>query len=459
MAKKKKKTSIKKTSKKKSTEKKKASKKKSTEKKKTSKKKKSDNTSKQAETNVGMVGHVDHGKTTLVEALSGEWTDRYAEEMRKGISIKLGYANCTIVYCPKCDKYSTYFLANKLKKKRQQRNTCPYCAGVLIEKRKISFVDAPGHEILMATMLSGASLMDGACLLISANEKCPQPQTREHLAALGISNIKKIIILQNKIDAVSREVVIENYKEIKEFIKGTVAENAPIIPISAIYKINLEKFIRTIEETIPTPEFDEKETPRFHIARSFDINKPGTPIEELRGGVIGGSISQGTIKVGDKLEILPGFRRETDYIPLLTTVKSLYQSNTPLEIAKPGGLIAIGTNLDPALTKADNLIGNLAGLHDEMPDVQFECNIQTTLLEKVLGAEEELEIEPLKIGEPLLLVAGTSLTAGIVQKIGKKNTVTFKLKRPICVQKDSTVAISRMIRRRYRLIGYGTLKS
>ncbi len=427
--------------------------------KKSKKRKKSPGSDLQAETNVGMVGHVDHGKTTLVDALSGEWTDRYQKEKEQGISIKLGYANCTIAYCANCDKFTTYYLANKMKKKKQKRNTCPDCAGELTFRRKISFVDAPGHEILMATMLSGASLMDGACLLISANEKCPQPQTREHLAALDISGIRKIIIIQNKIDTISRERIVENYREIQAFIKGTIAEGAPIVPISAIYKINIEEVLRKIEDIIPTPDFDEAITPQFHIARSFDVNKPGTAIEDLKGGVVGGSISQGMVQIGDQLEIRPGIKRQSKYEPLKTNVVSIYQGTIPLELAHPGGLIAIGTTLDPSLTKADNLIGNLAGHAKELPDVQNQCQIQVHLLEKVLGAEEDIEVIPLKIGEPMLLVTGTLLTAGIIQKIGKKNTVTFKLTRPLCAEKGATVAISRPIKKRYRLIGYGILRT
>jgi translation initiation factor 2 subunit 3 len=411
----------------------------------------------QANVNIGTVGHVDHGKTTLVDALSGEWTDRYQKEKEQGISIKLGYANCTIAYCPQCDKYTTYHLANTVKKKKQKRNTCPDCAGELEFRRKISFVDAPGHEILMATMLSGASLMDGACLLISANETCPQPQTREHLAALDISGIDKIIIVQNKIDTVSRERVIENYNEIKEFIKGTIAEGAPIVPISAIYKINIEEVLRKIEELIPTPDFDENTAPQFHIARSFDVNKPGTSIDQLKGGVVGGSISQGILQIGDKLEIRPGIKRNNKYEPLKTNVTSIYQGTIPLDSAHPGGLIAIGTTLDPSLTKADSLIGNLAGHVDDLPDIQNQCQIQVHLLDKVLGADEDIEVTPLKIGEAMLLVTGTLLTAGVIQKIGKKNTVTFKLTRPLCAEKGATVAISRPIKKRYRLIGYGIL--
>ena len=96
---------------------------------------------------------------------------------------------------------------------------CPKCGSKTKLLRKISFVDSPGHETLMATMLSGASLMDGAILVIAANEPCPQPQTKEHLMALDILGVKNIIIVQNKIDLVDEEKAWENYKQIKEFVK------------------------------------------------------------------------------------------------------------------------------------------------------------------------------------------------------------------------------------------------
>ncbi len=119
----------------------------------------------QPELNIGMVGHVDHGKTTLLERLSGVWADTHSEEIKRGITIRLGYADA--VFYKEGNDYTA-----KLKNKSK--------AKVL---RKVSFVDAPGHESLMATMLSGATIMDGALLLIAANETCPQPQTREHLMA------------------------------------------------------------------------------------------------------------------------------------------------------------------------------------------------------------------------------------------------------------------------------------
>jgi translation initiation factor 2 subunit 3 len=158
----------------------------------------------------------------------------------------------------------------------------------------------------MATMLSGAAIMDGAVLLIAASEPCPQPQTKEHLMALNLIGVTKTVIAQNKIDLISREEAIEHYLQIKEFVKGTIAEQSPIIPISAQQSANLDVLIQSLEQTIPTPTRAAAKPPIMHIARSFDVNRPGTPIEKMKGGVIGGSLLQGKIKQGNKIEIRPG---------------------------------------------------------------------------------------------------------------------------------------------------------
>jgi len=407
----------------------------------------------QAECNIGLVGHVDHGKTSLVKALTGDWTDRHSEEQERGISIKLGYSNTTVLYCSTCDEYVTYYLSERARKKGEQRYLCPNCKEQLEFKRNISFVDAPGHEILMATMLSGASLMDGACLLIAADEECPQPQTREHLEALHIAGIENIIILQNKIDAVSRELALENYQQIKEFVKGSIAEKAPIIPISAVFGANINQVLRAFEEIIPTPKRSEGEF-QFLIARSFDINRPGKVINDLKGGVIGGSVLKGDIDVGAQIEIRPGLRVKDKYVPLKSTVVSISQGSNLLDKAKPGGLIGLGTKLDPALTKGDHLIGHLVGKPGTLPDVIDEVELRINLLERVIGSEQMLRVHSVKHNEKLLLVVGTEKTGGTVTKI-LKNSVVLKLNPPICPPEDFIFAISRIINRRYRLIGYG----
>jgi translation initiation factor 2 subunit 3 len=248
----------------------------------------------QPSVNIGMVGHVDHGKSTLTKALTGTKTDIHSEEIKRGISIKLGYAETPVYSCT--DQNGEIFYSRE--------ESCPDAKLVKV----ISFVDAPGHETLMATMLSGSSIMNGALLVIAANEKCPQPQTREHLIALEIMGIKNIIVVQNKIDLVTRERAEESYREIKQFLKGSLAENSPVIPVSAYHNSNIDVLLKAIIDYIPDPKFSEKDAPRMYVARSFDVNKPGTPPQKLKGGVLGGSLVQGMLSVGDEIEIVPGLQ-------------------------------------------------------------------------------------------------------------------------------------------------------
>lgn len=405
----------------------------------------------QPEVNIGMIGHVDHGKTTLTKALSGTWTDTHSEEVKRGISIKLGYADTTFYKGKDAsgkDLYTT-------------KADDPRAAGPLTKLRRASFVDAPGHETLMATMLSGAALMDGALLLVAANEKCPQPQTREHLMALQIAGARNIVIVQNKIDLVDERRALENYQEIKAFVKGTVAESAPIIPISAHHDVNISSLIEAIEKVIPTPEHDPQADPLLLVARSFDINKPGTRPDKLRGGVLGGSLTRGALSVGDEIEVMPGLRVEqgekVHYSPLKTRITSLFIGTQAVDRAGPGGLIAIGTDLDPSVTKADNLVGRVLGHPGKLPKVLDRITMQVKLLERVVGAEDEAAVEPIKVKEPLMLNAGTATTVGLVLK-SANDTVEAALKLPIASESAGRIAISRRVGGRWRLIGYGILK-
>jgi translation initiation factor 2 subunit 3 len=397
------------------------------------------------EVNIGMVGHVDHGKTTLVAALSGVWTDRHSEELKRGISIRLGYADTTFRKCPEGGEYT-------VEEKCSVHNTKTEIL------RTVSFVDSPGHETLMATMLSGAALMDGAVLVIAANETCPRPQTKEHLMALDIIGVENIVIAQNKIEIVSKERVIENYQEIKEFVKGTVAENAPVIPISAQQKVNLDVLIEAIEETIPTPERDMQSPPLMYVARSFDVNKPGSPPEKILGGVLGGSLSRGKISVGDEIEIKPGLKDERgNWNPITSEVVGIMASGRNVEEATPGGLVGISTKLDPRLTKSDALAGNVLGHPDKLPETLSEFSMDVRLLERVVGTEEELQVEKIKMNEPLMLSVGTATTLGVVTS-ARDDIVDVKLKRPVCAEKGWNVAVSRRIGSRWRLIGAGIIR-
>ena len=400
--------------------------------------------------NIGMVGHVDHGKTTLTRALSGVWTDTHSEERKRGISIKLGYAD-TAFYKTKDGEF--YPTGKRPDGKKD------------VDKellRVVSFVDAPGHETLMAVMISGSSIMDGALLLISATEKCPQPQTREHLAALQIAGIENIVIVQNKIDIVSKERAIESHNEIKEFVEGTIAENAPIIPISAHHDVNLDILIQAIEDIIPTPDHGKEKEALMYVARSFDINRPGSRPEKLRGGIIGGSVVKGQFSVGDDILIAPGRRiqegNKTQWEPIKTVIESVQGGGLDLETIHAGGLCGVATPMDPNVTKADDLSGQVMAREGELPPIWEEFNLDLDLLEHMVASGDDApeKVRPLQPNEMLMINSATATSVGQVTAIkGKKCTLRLRL--PICALEGSRITLSRRIGTRWRLIGHGTI--
>jgi translation initiation factor 2 subunit 3 len=383
------------------------------------------------ELNIGLVGHVDHGKTTLTEALSGKWTDEHSEELQKGITIQIGYADVT--YYKKEGKYNVEGEGEK--------------------QRSMSLVDAPGHETLMANVLSGTSIMDGALLLVAADEKVPQPQTREHLAALDTVGVENIVIVQNKIDRVSEQEAKQNYEQIKEFTEGTVAEDAPVVPISAQFSANIDMLLEAVEEEIPTPERDREANPRMQIVRSFDINRPGTEAEEVKGGVVGGSLTQGKIREGQEVEIAPGTESNGEWSTVTTEVKKIYHGREEVEEATPGGLMSIQTGLDPSLTKSDNMSDNVLGRKDSLPEPVTRISLKTNLIDTISVRDGDKEVDPIKKKEGLMINAGTAKSAGIVTQAG--DTVVLDLKIPVCVEEGDQIAISRQIESRWRLVGYG----
>jgi translation initiation factor 2 subunit 3 len=391
------------------------------------------------EINVGVVGHIDHGKTTLLSKLTGKFTDTHSEELKRGITIKLGYAEI-IIYKDK-DKYNTK-------------------SGV--PQRYISFIDAPGHEMLMATMLSGAAIIDAAILVIAANEGI-KPQTREHFIALQAKGIKNIIIVQNKIDLVSKERAYENYKKIKEFVRGTIAENAPIIPISAQQEINIDKILEELCN-LKIPERETKSDPIFLVARSFDINRPGTNISNLKGGVLGGILKRGKLKIGDEIEIKPGLNTKKNnqiiYSSLTTKITSIHKGKDSLKEVFPGASISIETSLDPFMTKTDTLNGCIISLKGKLPDITSKLKINTNLFKEVIGIEQSQKVEQIKTKEMLMLNVNTTTTVGIVEKIDNKTgEVELSLNIPIIALKGDNVGIARNINNHWRLIGFGKITS
>ena len=395
------------------------------------------------ELNVGVVGHIDHGKTTLLSRLTGKFTDTHSEELKRGITIKLGYAD--IIIYKDGNKFTT-----SLPKNGQSKKGKPI--------RYISFIDAPGHEMLMATMLSGAAIIDAAILVIAANEGI-KPQTKEHFIALQSKKIKNIIIVQNKIDLVSKEQALKNYNEIKKFLKGTIAENAPIIPISAQQGVNVDKLLEELTKLeIPKKEIDTK--PIFLIARSFDINRPGISIDKLKGGVLGGILKKGKLKVGDEIEIKPGLTvtkaNQKTYQTLTTKIISLHKGNKSVKQVTPGASISIETEFDSFLTKTDSLTGCVVGLKNDLPEITHNVKIKSELFKEILGTKEQKKVEPLKTKEMLMLSVNTTITVGTIEKI-TENEIKLNLNIPIIALKGDNVGIARNIDGHWRLIGWGEI--
>jgi translation initiation factor 2 subunit 3 len=396
--------------------------------------------------NIGTSGHVDHGKTTLIEAITGIWTSAHSEELRRGIPIKVGYADAAFYKCPKCPPPVCY----------STQPTCTNCGGQSELIRVVSFVDSPGHESLMANMLSGAALMDGSILVVAANEKVPQPQTREHLLALQVLGIHQIVIVQNKVDLTEYEKARDNYEEIKDFVNGSIAEQAPVIPVSAQHKLNIDALIEAIENTIKTPVRTSNAPAIMHVLRSFDINKPGIPIKQVKGGAIGGALVQGEFHIGDEIEIRPGFLEEkkNKYEPINSTIATLGTGAGIVEKVRPGGLVAIGTKLDPTFIKSDSLIGSVVGKPNTLPKDVEDIAVEVHLFDTAVGTQDMAKVEPIKVKESLRLNIGTAATLGTVTN-SKDIKIEIKLRKPICLLPKSRVAISRRIADRWRLIGAG----
>ncbi|CAL4100172.1 unnamed protein product [Meganyctiphanes norvegica] len=425
--------------------------------------------SRQATINIGTIGHVAHGKSTVVKAISGVQTVRFKNELERNITIKLGYANAKIFQCDnaKCPRPSCFISASSHK---EDKWPCARsnCTGKFSLIRHVSFVDCPGHDILMATMLNGAAVMDAALLLIAANETCPQPQISEHLAAIEIMKLKHILILQNKIDLCRESQLKEQYDQIIKFIQGTVAEGAPVIPISAQLKLNIDVVCEYIFKKIPIPQRDFKLEPRLIVIRSFDVNKPGCEVDDLKGGVAGGSILRGVLKVGQEIEVRPGIMSrdaETGRVmckPIRSRIISLFTETNELQFAVPGGLIGVGTKIDPTLCRADRMVGQVLGAVGSLPEIYTELEISYFLLRRLLGVRTEgdkkgAKVQKLTKNEMLMVNIGSLSTGGRVMAV-KADLAKILLTQPVCTEEGEKIALSRRIDKHWRLIGWGQIR-
>uniref|UniRef100_A0A2K6M191 protein-synthesizing GTPase n=1 Tax=Rhinopithecus bieti TaxID=61621 RepID=A0A2K6M191_RHIBE len=384
--------------------------------------------SRQATINIGTIGHVAHGKSTVVKAVSGVHTVRLKNELERNTTVKLGYANAKIYKlddssCPRPECYRSC----------GGRTPDEFPTDIPGTKRNFKldtfplFV-CPGHDILMATMLKGAAVMDAALLLIAGNESCPQPQTSEHLAAIEIMKRKHNLILQNKID------LLKGSQQILAFVQGTVAEGTPI-PISAQLKYNIEVVCEYIVKKIPVPPRDFTSESQLIVIRFFDVNKPGCEVDDLKRG-----IPKGVLKVGQEIEVRAGIVSKYSEVkfmckPIFSKIVSLFAEHN-LQYSAPGSLIGVGTKIDPTLCRTDRMVGQVLGAVRALPEIFTEVEISYFLLRRLLGVHTEGDKKAVK-----------------VQKLSK-NEVAVKaelgkivLTNPVCTEVGEKIALSRKMRR------------
>ncbi|MDP8012804.1 MAG: translation initiation factor IF-2 subunit gamma [Nanoarchaeota archaeon] len=342
---------------------------------------------------IGVVGNFSDGKTTLIKALTSESTLRHSEEKKRGITIRLGYAHLYLYRCEKCNAYSRY-------------EKCEVCGGNANLEKRISIIDSPGHKNLMTVMLSGASLIDAAILVVSAASKCPQPQTEEHLEALKIIGVNKLVVAQTKVDLVGEQRARESYNEIKDFLSKNGFENVPIIPVLASANINITEFVQEIGKLEASK--DQGENMKMLVVRSFDANVPGTNISDLKGGILGGALSSGRLSVGDKIMVYPGVQVKGDMKPLSTTVAEIQSEFGKEQNVGRGITIGVRTLIDPALARNDGLSGSLVVKEGVKPILANKLNIKYFPLKE---KEVTLFKKPIQKNEMVLLniLAGKAL--------------------------------------------------
>jgi small GTP-binding protein len=393
---------------------------------------------------IGMLGSVSHGKSTFVNKVTGIKTQKHSSEKTRNITIKQGYANMKL-WSDK-DKQSLYATDSEV---------TSYEDYTLVNH--ISFIDCPGHQEYIDTMLSSVNMMDGAIVIVAADQKLSHnPQLVQHLAAISLYDVKKLIICINKIDLVERHIVMERKEELDSLLEQYNITPYIIIPTSFNKMIGIKYVLDSIMELFDPKEYlkNLEVNPVFKTSRSFDINKPGVEWNDINGGVIGGTLFSGTLKVGDTIEIRPGqvSKQKDKYncTPFKTVIVSIKTDNMNLDSIIPGGLIAIGTEIDPFYCKKDAMSGNIAGLVGMLPSVYHIINMKGNVV-TTFG----FNWVP-KENDNVMLSIGTRMCEARLIK-NNNNVFTFELTKPVCIEDNMMIVICRTIDKILRIVGKGNM--
>jgi translation initiation factor 2 subunit 3 len=392
--------------------------------------------------NIGMIGHVSDGKSTITKALTGKATQQYSKERESNITIRIGYANAKILKCTLCKVPECYYSTPS----ENYDNICPRCNSSAELMNHISFVDCPGHNMLLATMLNGTSVMNYTILVESvSNPNIPAPQTLEHFNCIKNIGIKNIATVLNKIDLINKEKCSELCDKVQDFLDKNSCKSK-LIPMSATHGINTDILCMLLAH-LPKPKHTI-DILKMPIIRSFNINKPGTKIEDLQGGVIGGSIISGVVKTNDELFLVPGMITKNDetntfyYNPLSCKIESINSEKNNLTQAGPGGLIGIKLDIDPGLTVDDKLTGNIL--------VNKITGVVTNTFEAILKSAYVFESDK----QYIFNINSNNINGRISSKIKNNNIIKIKLENYQYIDNNDIITISISQNGSVNLVGY-----
>lgn len=405
--------------------------------------------------NIAMIGHVANGKSSVVASLSGVKTQKHSSEKVQNKTINLGYANAKFIKCPTCVDPECYQSVSF----DVLDYRCKYCGSTATLMKCVSFVDMPGHNLLMATMLNGACIVDSTILLESAeNTTIPAPQTKEHLIATQYASIPNIAVCFNKIDVVKKSIAYERLLALKEFLNSTTAKDSPIIPMSATMGINVAEVCKIISH-MPDPVRDIKDNSfKMFIVRSFNVNVPGIKLTDLKGGVIGGSVIRGKAKIGDDIVIYPGYiskRKEEidesywDYKPIVCKILNINTEKTKLSYADAGGLIGIELDIDPALTANNHIVGQVVQKFGEKSGNIYEgLEVKFTPIVELIGEKD------LSKGDKLTVNINANNIQAVVRRY-KKGILQLELEKPTYMESDDKITFSTSDKTGVSIVGIG----
>lgn len=409
----------------------------------------------QAVFNCGTAGHVSHGKSTLVCALTGTKTQRFQKEQEKNITIKLGYANCKLYLNQKTGKIHAMPTTTKAPV------LDPDTKEELVHHSTISFVDCPGHELYMATMITGSKVMDHALVVIAGNERIPRPQTHHHLVALDYSQVEDISFALNKLDLVKAGDVQEIKAKLDSYLGSLDMNDRLVFPISAATGGNVSELCQflaaKVNQRMDKTILQASQPLRMNLVRSYNVNRPNTQLEDMVGAVVGGTIESGILSVGDQVELRPGIICIKDgqkvIQPLVGRVFSLESDRNELQTAIPGGLIGVNLSIYAGLSGNDHLKGFVLGHVGTLPDMYDTISGTFRILDIRTPGDTETPFVELqtKMNVDLVVNGISCVSAEIIEynpkkksnqavkaHQGVKGSITLKLKTPVVLYSEDT---------------------